>query len=302
MGQPSRSGACQEVYERVGVEPEGGQVVDLEDVGQVPVPLGMIEPVAHDEGIGTIEPHVAGRERHDPPRRPRPAGFLAGRRRRPRRARLRWRSSSCRIRPSGARRSRRAFPPTPTSREARRAPSDAAPSGGVGRAGTFRRPPAVRPRAVRRRRAPRAAPPGAAGRGTRGASRRLGRRRRSAASRRSTLRAARRTSTRRRVSCCPACSTPTTRRSRSGPGSCWPSLCVTWPPAPHPGDGPGRAPNALAGGTGAVTVVYRRPARGSEPGGEGLNGARGRPCSAQRAIPPRDGQARAWPGHDEEER
>src|SRR6185503_17429882 len=56
--------------ERVRIGLERSRIGDLEDVGEVAVPLLEIEAVADHERVRAIEPHVARTERHDPADRP----------------------------------------------------------------------------------------------------------------------------------------------------------------------------------------------------------------------------------------
>src|SRR3954463_128736 len=55
-------------HQEVGFRGEG-LGIDRDDVGEVAVPLLVIEAVAHDEAVRAVEPDVAHAERRDPPHR-----------------------------------------------------------------------------------------------------------------------------------------------------------------------------------------------------------------------------------------
>src|SRR5687767_12899768 len=55
--------------QRLRVRLERVRVRDLEDVGEVPIALVEIEPIADHEAVRTVESHVPGVQRHDPPDR-----------------------------------------------------------------------------------------------------------------------------------------------------------------------------------------------------------------------------------------
>src|SRR6476660_5011579 len=68
LGGPGGSGGRRCVRcQRVGVFPERGEIVDLQDVRQVPVSLAEVQPISHHEAVGTLEAGVPRVDRHDPP-------------------------------------------------------------------------------------------------------------------------------------------------------------------------------------------------------------------------------------------